>query len=94
MSDEILVRLTNIETMLRQALSAKEVTQECYSTSDAAKILGKAEWTVREWCRLGRVNAEKRASGRGTAKEWMIGHAELCRIRSEGLLPLRSDIRR
>jgi hypothetical protein len=38
-------------------------------------------------CRLGRVRAEKKKSGRGPASEWLISHAELTRVRNEGLLP-------
>jgi hypothetical protein len=57
-------------------------------TADIAALLGEAEFTVREWCRLGRINAEKRPCGRGNAQEWMISHEELERIRAKGLRPL------
>lgn len=80
--------LERIEQKL-DSLLEQRLTQDFYSTADAARILSKAEWTVREWCRLGRVHAEKRLSGRGATKEWMISHEELERIRSEGLLPTR-----
>ncbi|MEZ6150376.1 MAG: helix-turn-helix domain-containing protein [Pirellulaceae bacterium] len=85
--DNILSRLDSIERMLADLLAAKDLAQEYYSTTDVAKVLQKAEWTVREWCRLGRVKACKRRSGRGRAKEWMVSHEELKRIKSEGLLP-------
>ena len=42
----------------------------------------KAEFTVREWCRLGRIHAEKRAAGRGNSTEWQVSHAELLQIRN------------
>jgi len=50
--------------------------------------LGKAEFTVREWCRQGRVEAGKRPCGRGRSREWTVSHKELTRLRNEGLLPL------
>ena len=75
-------RLDRIEDVLRRLLQERTV-QEYYSTSAVAQQLGKAEFTVREWCRLGRIRAEKRRCGRGHALEWME------RIRSEGLLPLK-----
>ncbi|HIF30281.1 MAG TPA: hypothetical protein EYG03_00770 [Planctomycetes bacterium] len=65
------------------------MVQRFYSTADLARKLEKSEFTVREWCRLGRVYAEKRRCGRGNKREWMISHEELDCIRSEGLLPLR-----
>ena len=87
MSDiDLSERLERIESML-SALLKREQTKEFYSTREVAELLGKAEFTVREWCRLGRILAEKRPCGRGMSKEWMISHVELQRIRNEGLLP-------
>ena len=81
-------QLSRLEELV-QRLVERDLTppQEFYSTADVARILGKAEWTVREWCRNHRVTSVKRKSGRGRHKEWMISHEELERIRSEGLLP-------
>lgn len=85
--DEIAVhdRLKWIEEAL-QTLLQQRVVQKWYSTADLAKILGRAEFTVREWCRLRRIRAEKRPCGRGNSKEWMISHEELERVQAEGLL--------
>ena len=81
----VLQRLNRIEERLVE-LAEQRRTKEWYSTTELAKILGKAEFTVREWCRLGRVNAEKRASGRGNTLEWIVSHDELTRIQNHGLL--------
>jgi transposase len=87
MTEELLLqRLENIETLLQRIVRDRTI-KECYSTAEVAEILGKAEFTVREWCRLGRIWAEKRPCGRGNSKEWMISHEELTRIQNEGLLP-------
>ena len=79
-------RLERIEALVPQ-LAGREPTKEWYTTAEAAKHLGKRPFTVREWCRLGRVHAEKRVCGRGFDSEWMIAHEELERIRNHGLLP-------
>jgi hypothetical protein len=83
---EMIDRLDRIEQMLA-ALLARESVKEHYSTDEFARVVGKAEFTVREWCRLGRIKAEKRQSGRGAYSEWVIGHAELLRYRQHGLVP-------
>lgn len=85
-ADDIAHRLQKIEEMLALLVEQRTI-KEWYSTSEVAKLLAKAEFTVREWCRLGRIRAEKRRAGRGAASEWMISHEELTRIRNEGLLP-------
>lgn len=69
------------------ALVEQKAAKKWYTPAEAAAMLGKAEFTVCEWCRLGRVRAEKRACGRGLPREWVISHAELQRVRNEGLLP-------
>jgi hypothetical protein len=85
--DNVDDRLDRIEELLLTLISQKQ-HKEYYGTAEVAEILGRAEFTVREWCRLGRIWAEKRPCGRGRSKEWMISHEELQRIRNEGLLPL------
>jgi hypothetical protein len=84
--DLLLGRLDRIEGMLER-LVQQHATKDWYSTAEVAQLLGKAEFTVREWCRLGRVRAEKRGSGRGKYFSWVIAHAELQRLQREGLLP-------
>ena len=86
-------RLESIEGSLVHILEVMQVCdyrkqKEWYTTSEVAKILGKRPYTVREWCRLGRVNAEKGISGRGLDEEWRISNDELKRIGNEGLLPI------
>ncbi len=91
---EIIARLERIETQVaevRDQLASQKTVKAHYSTAEVAEALGKAEFTVREWCRHGRIRAEKRPCGRGRSQEWMINHDELTRIRNEGLLPLRED---
>jgi transposase len=83
---EILQRLDRIEIALQRLITQRTV-KDYYTTAEIAEFLGKSEFTVREWCRNGRVNAEKRACGRGATQEWIVSAAELERIRNEGLLP-------
>jgi predicted site-specific integrase-resolvase len=80
-------RLERIESLLGVLVERQQV-REWYSVEEFARLLGKAEFTVREWCRLGRIRAEKRLSGRGAFPAWCISHQELLRYQREGLLPL------
>jgi len=84
----VLARLERIESMLHCIID-KQAIRDWYSTEEFANIVGKAEFTVREWCRQGRINAKKRLSGRGAYPAWAISHAELLRYEQEGLLPPR-----
>ena len=83
---DVIERLSRIEDAL-QSLVRERTEKEWYSTSEVAAVLRKADYTVREWCRLGRVRATKKPYARGAHTEWLIGHDELTRIRNEGLLP-------
>jgi hypothetical protein len=83
---ELTRRLDRIEAALGRLLDQR-ATKDWYTTAEVARLLGRVHFTVREWCRLKRVNARKRACGRGQSQEWVISHTELERIRNEGLLP-------
>jgi hypothetical protein len=85
---EIEERLDRIESMLA-LLVERQTVREWYTTEQVARLVGKAEFTVREWCRHGRLRAEKRMSGRGAYPAWVISHDELLRYQREGLLPVR-----
>ena len=83
--DAVVERLGRIEAAL-DTLVRERTVKDWYTTAEVAALLGKAEFTVREWCRLGRVHAQKRKCGRGPASEWVVSHLELTRIQNEGLL--------
>jgi hypothetical protein len=91
---DIVARLDRIDLRMGELLDllvAQRAVKDWYTTAEIAKILDKAEFTVREYCRLGRVRAEKRPCGRGKSQEWIVSHDELTRLRNDGLLPLRKD---
>lgn len=85
---QLVNRLERIEAALGELVRQRTV-KDWYTTEEFAQLLGKAEFTVREWCRLGRVNAEKRMSGRGAFPAWVVSHAEMLRYQREGLLPIK-----
>jgi hypothetical protein len=82
---ELVARLDRIERMLA-ALVERQAAKEWYTTEEFARVVGKAEFTVREWCRLGRIRAQKRRSGRGAFPSWVVAHDELLRYQRDGLL--------
>lgn len=55
---EVIARLERIETTLASIVE-KESTKSYYDTAEIARLLGKAEFTVREWCRHGRVQPSR-----------------------------------
>lgn len=79
-------RLQRIEQMLATLLD-KQTIKDFYSVEEFAALVGKSEFTCREWCRLGRIRATKKGSGRGKHQSWSISHEELLRYQKEGLLP-------
>jgi excisionase family DNA binding protein len=83
-------RLSGIEAMLAQILeflAAPKVAREWFTVEEVAAMLNKTPYTVREWCREGRINATKRPERRGGAELWNISAAEVERYRNAGLLP-------
>jgi excisionase family DNA binding protein len=80
--DLMLLRLDRIEVALAE-LKQERTAKELYSTAEAAEILGRSDYTVREWCRKGQTYAVKSPNGRG----WLIPHEDLIRLRNEGPLP-------
>jgi hypothetical protein len=86
--NRLLCRIDKIEATLDLLLQQRTV-KEWYTTAEVAQLLGKAEFTVREWCRHGRIRGEKKGSGRGRYQSWVISHEEFLRYQREGLLPLQ-----
>jgi len=81
-------RLEKIESLL-VSLVEREQVKEWYTTAEFGRAVNKAEFTIREYCRLFRLRAEKRQSGRGAYPQWVLSHAELERYRRNGLLPIQ-----
>lgn len=80
---QMMILLNELLAVSRRSI----ITKAAYSPAEAATILGKRPYTVREWCRLQRINATKRPVGRGAAEEWEISLEEVERIQNHGLLP-------
>ena len=72
---------------LTQIVTANQVPmkKEYYSVKEVAKIIERAEFTVREYCRMKRIVAEKKDCGRGSSNEWKISYEELNHYLNHGL---------
>lgn len=85
-AQKLMSRLDEFEEKLNLLLE-RHIIKDCYTTEEVARQLNKAEFTIREYCRLGRMKAHKCLSGRGRHTSWAIPHEELLRYQREGLLP-------
>jgi excisionase family DNA binding protein len=80
--DILLERLHVIEATLTSLVDQRSA-KDWYTTAEIGQILGKSDYTVREWCRKGQAEAVKSPNGRG----WLISRDELARLRNEGPIP-------
>jgi excisionase family DNA binding protein len=62
-----------VERALRRVLEERPVNDSILTTDQAAESCGRAEKTVREWCRAGSLPATKRGGG------WRIRRTDLDR---------------
>lgn len=86
MTQDEQTRLDRIERLLER-LVERQTAKEWYSVEQFARLVGKAPFTVRQWCNLGRVRAERSMTRSGPSRVWAIGHDEYLRYQREGLLP-------
>ena len=70
-------------------LVERQTIKAFYTTEEFARIVNRRPFTVREYCRSGRLKASKQESGRGAHPTWVISHEELQRYQREGRLPIR-----
>jgi hypothetical protein len=90
-SDETLSLIAEKITRLEAAVSLlveQHTVKDFYTVEEAAVILRRRPYTIREHCRLGRINATKRESGRGEYGEWSISRDELTHVMTHGVRPL------
>lgn len=78
-------RLEELRSMVLLLVERQQV-REWYTTEEFARLAGKAEFTVRQWANRGRIQAQKKASGRAGHTAWAISHEEWQRYQREGLL--------
>lgn len=82
-------RLTRIEELLAALVEARQV-KAFYTVAEFARLVGRAPFTVRQWCTQGRLAARKKVSGRGAYAAWAIAHEEYERFQRDGLRPAAS----
>jgi hypothetical protein len=100
-SDEVAERVNEAVNRLNEAVERWNVVaedikkwidqrpheKEVWTTREVALEFKRRPYTVREWCRHGRMKAQKLPGGRGKQGEWRIAREEIDRYRREGLLP-------
>jgi hypothetical protein len=82
--DQIDAKLDRVLDLLRDR---SEVRQH-FSVEECAPKLNKSAYTIREWCRMGRINAFKCNDKRGDSAAWRVSAEEISRILDFGLLPI------
>ena len=83
--EQIQLRQEHLERLIRQRVELAD--RQWFSTDEVAKLVDRRPFTVREWCRKGRLLARKRQTGRGNKPEWEIEASEVERFHNHGLRP-------
>lgn len=91
MSDEFESQLDRIEALVR-AIFERQQVKDWYNVEEFAKLVGLAPFTVRQYCRQGRLKAHGRSVQRGRGSEWALSHEEYLRYQRQGLLPLAKPV--
>lgn len=76
-------------------VAALPAGREWFTPEEIGRLVGRSAFRVREWCRLRRIAARKRATGRGKYLGWEICREAVLYYLNHGLLPIRqptSDI--
>ena len=80
-------RLERIERLLGELVSAR---RQGLLHRRAVRRAGRARpFTVRQWCNLGRIHAERSMTRSGACQMWAISQEEYLRFQRFGLLPVR-----
>jgi hypothetical protein len=66
--------------------------REWHTVEQFAELVNREPFTVREWCRHGRIHANKKGRGPAKNRAWAIPTSELLRFEREGLLPIQRRI--
>lgn len=90
-SSQSLEILRRSESLLND-LADSAVTREWYTVLQLAERWDKSTYTIADWCRTGRLLAERANSGHGPHKSWRIAHEEVRRYEREGLRPVNALI--
>lgn len=80
--EDVMAKLEAIEQQIAAYLRPKAH----YTIAEAAVLLHKTEYTVREYCRLGALQATKTNLGCGQHRQWRITAEELARFQQLGKL--------
>ena len=78
--DDLMAKLVAIE----QKLVAFAKPKSYYTIAESAEFLNKTEYTVREYCKSGKLLAEKANVFSGMHQQWRIAYDELLRFIREG----------
>lgn len=76
-----------IKEMYALLCSGGHSNSPALTVQQAAKLLGRQPFTVREWCRNKRISAT-RTTARGPYAEWRIPMESIHYYQSHGLLPM------
>jgi hypothetical protein len=91
--DRLLQMLTDQYSRIMEGLERLQkaqslsVVKESYTTEEVAERLGRAEWTVRQWCNKGKAEGAYKVHGKGRTGEWRIPHEFIVRFQNELLTP-------
>lgn len=88
MSDELRQEVAELKTVVVQCRELLEIlmlrqSRTHYTVAEFAKVTGWSEYSVREWCKSGKIKADKTKERHGAYATWRIPHSERVRFTRE-----------